>query len=158
MADPETTVFGVAKLRLGDSEKETRGQAPAVSVGDESRGETTVAESIAVFRERTRLDPSLAQRTRERRESAVQALLKTWPGLAARDFRRITAFECREWATRTLREGKGFVALRVKTKRTVLPTAPTIRPAAETSPARGGPPRPAPRPKHRKSYPPIDLS
>lgn len=114
----KTTVFGVAKLRLGDSERETRGQPRAELAGDGSRGETTVARSIAVFRERTRLDPSLAPRTRERRESCVKALLKTWPELPARDIRRVTVAECREWAARTMREGTGFVAPRAKTKRT----------------------------------------
>jgi integrase len=109
----KTKVFTVAKLRLGDVEKQTRANVPQESVGTE----TLIGHFITRYKERTRLDSSLAASSRERRESAIKALVKTWPGLEERDVRRITPTDCQEWAASALRVGTGFVAPRAKTKR-----------------------------------------
>src|SRR4051794_29079185 len=73
----KTKVFSVAKLRLGDGEKEARaqGRESPSGAGPESM---TVGTFVDIFLERTRLDSSLALGTRERRVSSVKALLKPW--------------------------------------------------------------------------------
>jgi hypothetical protein len=73
----KTKVFTVAKLRLGDVKKQSCANVPQESVGTE----TLVGHFITHYKERTRLDSSLAASSRERRESAIKALVKTWPGL-----------------------------------------------------------------------------
>lgn len=113
----KTTVFSIAKLRLGDFEKEIRAQG-LVEKGDPCAGdETTVARFIAIFRARTANDSSLAVATRGRREISIKALLKTWPDLSSKDARKVTPTDAQAWAAKALREGTGFVAPGAKTVR-----------------------------------------
>jgi integrase len=115
----ETAVFSVAKLRLGDTERELRadGQAARGEARVAGIDETMVAHFIAAYQERTEQVAGLAPATRERRGTALKAVTTTWPDLPGRDVRRITANECRTWAAKALREGTGFVAPRATTKR-----------------------------------------
>jgi integrase len=115
----DTTVSSVAKLRLGDVEKEVRAQGVTARAEDESgKGdETHVGRFAAVYLQRTTNNASLAAGTKLRREIAVKALLKTWPELAERDVRRLTPTDCQTWAAKALREGTGFIAPKVKTVR-----------------------------------------
>jgi len=115
----ETTLFSVAKLRLGDVEKELRAQGlrergEARTAGAE---EMSVGHFIGIFKQRTEHDVSIASATRERRATAIKAVVTTWPELPSRDIRRVTAIDCRTWAAHALRTGTGFIAPRVKTKR-----------------------------------------
>lgn len=114
-----TSVFSVAKLRLGDKEKEIRGQAMSERGESKTAGadEMAVGHFIGIYRERTKNDSSVAPATRERRDTAIKAVTTTWPELSARDIRRVTPPECRTWAASALREGTGFIAPNVKTKR-----------------------------------------
>ena len=115
----KTSVFSVAKLRLGDVEREMRAQGLAANGEARSTGgdEMGVGHFIGVFRERTKQDASLAPATKERRLTAIKAAVTTWPDLPSRDIRRITPPDCRQWAANALREGTGFIAPNVKTKR-----------------------------------------
>jgi integrase len=115
----DTSVFSVAKLRLGDVEKEIRQQATATQMAERAeRGtETTVGRFVTIYRQRSAQDPTLASSSKLRREIAVKALLKTSPGLAERDVRRVTPGDCQAWTQEALREGTGFVAPRAKTVR-----------------------------------------
>jgi integrase len=72
--------------------------------------EASVARFIGIYLERTRLDSSLAPNSKLRREISVKAIIKTWPGLAERDVRRVTAADCQSWAARASAEGTGFIA------------------------------------------------
>ena len=110
----KTTVFSVAKLRLGDFEKEIRAQGMVEKGIADSVSETTVAHFIALYLARTKNDSALASATKTRRETAIKALKKTWPELAERDARRVTPTEAQQWATAALREGTGFVAPKAK--------------------------------------------
>ena len=115
----KTKVFSVAKLKLADVEKAVRSQA-LMARGDTGPGqssETTVNRFIGILQERIKNDPSLAAGTKERRETAIKALIKTWPDLPQRDARRLTRFDCQNWGVRALREGTGFIAPNVKTVR-----------------------------------------
>src|SRR5471030_539279 len=80
----ETKVFSVAKLRLTDTEKAMRAQG-MVAKGETDTGhsnETTMARFIAIYRERVNGNSSLAPRSKERADSAVKAIVKTWPELS----------------------------------------------------------------------------
>jgi len=76
-----------------------------------------VGHFIGLYRERIWQEVALAPNSKSRRDTALKAVLTTWPGLEARDIRRVAAAECRAWAARALREGTGFIAPNVKTKR-----------------------------------------
>ncbi len=115
----ETTVFSVAKLRLGDKEKELRAHGLAERGESRTTGldEMAVSHFIRIFQQRTEHDVSIAPATRERRGTAIKAVVTTWPDLPGRDIRRVNAPDCRAWAAKALREGTGFIAPNVKTKR-----------------------------------------
>jgi integrase len=115
----ETTLFSVAKLRLGDVEKELRAQGLRERGQSRTAGadEMAVGHFIAVFKQRIEHDASIAPATRERRATAIKAVVTTWPDLPTRDIRRVTASDCRIWAANALRTGTGFIAPNVKTKR-----------------------------------------
>jgi integrase len=114
----KTKVFSVAKLKLGDVERDERSKgvvAAAAALPD--GGETVVERFINAYLTRTKNDPALKAATKSRREIAVKAILKTWRDLPARDARRVTPTDCQEWAASALREGTGFVAPKAKTVR-----------------------------------------
>jgi len=112
----KTKSVSVVKLRLADFEKEIRAQGlveNGATIGDE----TSVARFIAMFRARSLNDSALAPATKEWREIAIKALLKTWPDLPTRDSRKVTPTDAQTWAARALREDTGFVAPKAKTVR-----------------------------------------
>ena len=116
----DTRTFSVARLRLGDVEKEMRAAAaprPPRGAGARKK-ETSVDRFIRIYVERTHLDSSLAPNSKLRRNIAVKAILKTWADLPERDARRVTVPDCQSWAARALREGTGFVAPNARTVRT----------------------------------------
>ena len=115
----KTQIESVAKQRLPDTLTELRAasQANAASTQITGTERTTVAHFIAIYREKTANDASLAGATKLRREIALKALEKTWPDLPARDARRVTTSDCERWAADALRIGTGFVAPNAKTTR-----------------------------------------
>lgn len=115
----ETKLPTVAKLKLADFAKQVRAQGVVAATGTaaDGLGETDVGAFIAIYRERLRNDPKLAPATKSRRDIAIKALLKTWPGVENLDARRVTPKACKEWAARALRLGTGFVAPNAKTVR-----------------------------------------
>jgi len=114
----KTKVFSVAKLKLGDVEKEERSKGlVATSEALRQGGETTVERFINIYLTRTKDDSALRPATRSRRVIAVKAILKTWRDLPLRDARRVTPTDCRQWAASALRNGTGFVAPKAKTVR-----------------------------------------
>jgi integrase len=114
----KTKVFSVAKLKLGDVERDERSKGMvAAAEALPQGGETTVERFINIYLTRTKNDAALRPASKSRREIAVKAILKTWRDLPLRDARRITATDCRQWAASALREGTGFVAPKAKTVR-----------------------------------------
>jgi integrase len=115
----ETSVLSVAKLRLGDVEREMRADAELrrPKTAGAKRKETSVGRFIGIHLERTSLDSSLAPNSKLRREITVKAILKTWTDLASLDARRVSPLECQSWGARAFREGTGFVAPNAKTTR-----------------------------------------
>jgi integrase len=92
----KTQVLSVAKLRLGDLEREERQIAEHATayVG----GKMTFVDALAIYRQRLQGDASLKPRTKEHREERIRALLKTWPSLQRADVRKITKQDCLAWA------------------------------------------------------------
>ncbi len=115
----KTEVFSVAKLRLADVEKTMRAQGAAMR-GETVPGavsETTVSRFIAAFSARVNNNSKLAPASKSRTLDSVKTLIKTWHELPDRDVRRVTTADCNAWAISALREGTGFIAPNVKTKR-----------------------------------------
>ena len=114
----KTKVFSVAKLKLGDVERDERSKGMVAAAESLPQGgETTVERFIAIYLARTKNDSALRPSTKTRHETAVKAILKTWRDLPLRDARRVTPTDCQQWATSALREGTGFVAPNAKTTR-----------------------------------------
>jgi len=115
----KTSVASIAKLRLGDFERQVRAQGLATGSEDRTQGtdDATMGRYIAIYRQRTKESPSLAAATKTRLDNAVKSIIKTWPDLPFREAKRITPSDCRQWAARALRDGTGFVAPQAKTVR-----------------------------------------
>jgi hypothetical protein len=77
----------------------------------------TIQHFIGIYRERTHHDASIKSASKERRNTAIKAVVTTWSELPGRDIRRLTGIDCREWAAKALREGTGFIAPNLKTRR-----------------------------------------
>ena len=115
----KTQVESVAKQRLNDTLTELRAAAQVKAASSQMTGtaQTNVEHFIAIYRESSIHDASLAPATKLRREIALKAVLKTWPDLPTRDARRVTPSDCEQWAASALRTGTGFVAPKAKTVR-----------------------------------------
>jgi integrase len=94
----KTTVLSVAKLRLGDLEKEERQKTEhQVSMAD---GTMTFDVAVKIYNERLQGDASVKPRTREYHEQRIRALLKWWPELKQTTVRGVTKTDCLNWAAR----------------------------------------------------------
>jgi len=93
-----TNLISVAKLRLTDVEKaERQAGENQDAIGN---GKMTFGQAADVFRQRIQGDASLKPRTKEYYEQRIVALLRSWPGLAEMELRRITKADCLGWASR----------------------------------------------------------
>jgi integrase len=94
----KTDVLAVAKLRLTDFE---RAERKRVEAGDAvAQGKMSVGDAIEIHKRRIAGDASLKPRTRLYHEERVNALLKSWPGLAKKLVRDVTKTDCLNWAAR----------------------------------------------------------
>jgi integrase len=92
----KTSRISVAKLRLGDLEKQERQRAEhQTAVAD---GTMDFADALAIYKQRLAGDGSLKPRSKVYREDRIAALLKSWPGLAKTDTRKISKSDCLAWA------------------------------------------------------------
>lgn len=112
----KTKVFGVAKLRLTDFEREERikgkRSAEAATVIEGGRCGILLNHYLADLR----LSTSIKGSSKVRIETASKALGKTWPGFAGADVRQITSTQCKEWAVRAQTEGTKFTPPLTKAK------------------------------------------
>jgi integrase len=92
----KTSQISVAKLRLGDLEKQERQRAEhQTAVAD---GTMAFADAVAIYKQRLAGDGSLKPRSKDYREERIAALLKSWPALAKTDTRKISKSDCLTWA------------------------------------------------------------
>ncbi|HEY3860391.1 MAG TPA: site-specific integrase [Verrucomicrobiae bacterium] len=92
----KTSQISVAKLRLGDLEKQERQRAEHQTAM--SDGVMAFADALAIYQQRLAGDGSLKPRSKDYREERIAALLKSWPRLAKTDTRKISKSECLGWA------------------------------------------------------------
>jgi len=92
----KTDVLPVAKLRLGDLDKQERQRAESTEAA--ARGKMTVGDAIEIHKQRVAGDASLKPRTREYDGQRLVALLKSWPGLKEKLIRDVTKTDCLNWA------------------------------------------------------------
>ncbi|HEX4665890.1 MAG TPA: site-specific integrase [Chthoniobacterales bacterium] len=94
-----TEHFSVAKARLAEFLREQREKQAAANV-DPSSAKMTFGEALAIHLQNLDDDVTIKPGTRHYWRQIFTALLKSWPGLAERELRRITKGDCVEWARR----------------------------------------------------------
>jgi integrase len=92
----KTSRISVAKLRLADLEKQERQRAEHQTAAAD--GVMAFADALAIYKQRLAGDGSLKPRSKVYREERIAALLKSWPGLAKTDTRKISKSDCLAWA------------------------------------------------------------
>ena len=102
----KTTTWSVAKLRLADQLKDIR-QARGSNRAMES-GEMTMTDCVRIYRDRFEGNGDLSEGTRHVRRTALNRLVKTWPGFGSLKPQQVTAGRVYEWAARLKRDGTGF--------------------------------------------------
>jgi integrase len=93
-----TAHFSVAKARLAEFLREHReNQVAGVS---EASAKMTFGEALKIHLQNQTDDVTIKPSTRHYWKQVFVALVKSWPGLADRELRRITKTDCNEWARR----------------------------------------------------------
>jgi integrase len=91
-----TSHLSVAKARLAEFLREHREKH--VARANDSSAKMTFAEALAIHQQNLSDDMTIKATTRHYWKQVFAALLKSWPGLAERELRRITKTDCTEWA------------------------------------------------------------
>lgn len=94
----KTPSITVAKLRLGDMEREERQRAESQSAV--ASGTMTFGDALAIYKQRLAGNVAVKPRTKEYRLERIAALLKSWPTLETTDVRRITKTACLDWSAK----------------------------------------------------------
>src|SRR5947207_5700764 len=84
-----TSHFSVAKSRLAEFLKEHREKQAAGA--SEGSAKMTFGEALAIHKQNQADDVTIKPTTRHYWNQVFTALIKSWPGLAEREIRRITA-------------------------------------------------------------------
>jgi integrase len=97
----KTSHYSVAQAKLAEFLKEHRER---VSNGNgEVSSKMTFGEALKIHQQNQADDVTIKRTTRHYWNQIFVALLKSWPGLADREIRRVTKTDCKEWA-RTFRK------------------------------------------------------
>lgn len=94
----KTDHFSIAQAKLADLLKEHRKNKGREV--DRGNAKMTFAQGAALHKARLEQDPDMKRRTREYYEEVEASLLKSWPGLAKSELRRLTTHAFSEWAAR----------------------------------------------------------
>lgn len=94
----KTSHFSVAKARLAEFMREHH-EKQAASAGEAS-AKMTFGEALKVHQQNQADDVTIKPSTRHYWNQIFVSVLKSWPGLADREIRRITRTDCNEWARR----------------------------------------------------------
>lgn len=92
----DTSHFSVAKSRLAAFLRQHREKQVALTNG--AKANMTFGEALKVHQQNQADDVSLKPSTRHYWKQVFIALLKSWPGLADHEIRRITKADCYEWS------------------------------------------------------------
>ncbi|MEP6699530.1 MAG: site-specific integrase [Verrucomicrobiota bacterium] len=93
-----TSHLSVAKARLAEFLRQHRENQAAVT--SEASAKMTFANALAIHLQNLDDDVTIKPGTRHYWRQIFVALLKSWPGLAEREVRRLTRTDCAEWARR----------------------------------------------------------
>ena len=91
-----TSHFSVAKARLAEFLRQHREKQ--VAAANHSSARITFAEALAIHLQNLADDVMIKPSTRHYWKQVFTSLLKSWPGLAQRELRRITKTDCTQWA------------------------------------------------------------
>ena len=97
----KTSHYSVAEARLAEFLKEHRERRS--NGNSEVSAKMTFCEALKIHQQNQADDVTIKPTTRHYWKQIFLALLKSWPGLADREIRRITKPDCKEWA-RTFRK------------------------------------------------------
>jgi len=92
----KTDVLSVAKLRLADLEKSEREAAESSEAA--FKGRMTFGDCVEIFKAQTIASTLLKPSAKNYRQETVETIVRTWPGILARDVRRFSASDCKTWA------------------------------------------------------------
>ena len=93
-----TSHFSVAKARLAEFLREQ--QEKQIDGLTDLSAKTTFGEALKIHKQNQTDDVTIKAITRRYWNQVFAALLKSWPGLAERELRRVTRIDCKEWARR----------------------------------------------------------
>ena len=93
-----TSHLSVAKARLAEFQREQR-EKQAITA-DASSAKMTFAAALNIHLQHLDDNVTLKPATRRYWRQVFTALVKSWPGLADRELRRLTKTDCTEWARR----------------------------------------------------------
>ena len=94
----KTDMISVAKLRLGDFEKDEREAAERLK--ENLQGKMSFGQALEIYGEQTEASPLLKPRSKKYRQEMLVAILKSWPAVEVLDVRKITQADCRAWSLR----------------------------------------------------------
>lgn len=93
-----TSHLSVAKARLAEFQREQREKLAITA--DASSAKMTFAAALNIHLQHLDDNVTIKPATRRYWRQVFTALLKSWPGLAERELRRLTKTDCAEWARR----------------------------------------------------------
>src|SRR6267378_1796207 len=94
----KTSHYSVARARLAEFLKEHRERRS--NGNSEVSAKMTFCEALKIHQQNQADDVTIKPTTQHYWKQIFVALLKSWPGLADREIRRITKADCKEWAHR----------------------------------------------------------
>jgi integrase len=94
----KTDVLTIAKLRLGDLEKNEREAAESNEAV--FRGRMTFGDCVAIFKAQTEASNLLKPSAKSYRTEIIDSVIKSWPDIEARDVRRFSPTELNTWAAK----------------------------------------------------------
>jgi hypothetical protein len=94
----ETPVLTIARQRLVDELRKLRAHSLSVTVV--GKGKMSMADAIAIYRDRLASNNHIKPRTRAYYEEVLAALLKSWPTLVQADPKRVSEGDCPDWSSR----------------------------------------------------------
>jgi len=92
----KTSHYSVAEAKLAEFLKEHRDRVGNGSGEDSAK--MTFGEALKIHQQHQADDVTIKESTRRYWNQIFVALLKSWPGLAEREIRRVTKTDCKEWA------------------------------------------------------------
>jgi integrase len=92
----KTSHYSVAEAKLAEFLKEHRERVS--NSGDEVSAKMTFGDALKVHQQNQADDVTIKSSTRHYWNQVFVALLKSWPGLADLEIRRVTRTDCKKWA------------------------------------------------------------